>query len=371
MFEELGHEVRPVISGPAESQTSVQAPQNTSSLKQSLKRFIPSIIWHTLKDISLLRFDASLHENLRAQIEDFQPDFVYERVNYLQLSGIRVCKEMGIPHFSETNAPYLQEKIELEGKSLLGKFASNREKQQLEGTDKVFVVSTILKNFFIKKHQVNQGEEHIIVTPNGITVNNFRFDSEKVRKLKEELGLKPENVVVGFVGSIQLWHGVDLLVRDFHKIYQDFPHARLLVVGGGESLEDLKQMAVDLGIADKVFFVGKSPFKDVPIYVELMVITVMAKAYWFGSPLKIFEYAALDKAIIAPDFAPVREVMTPNVDGLIIDGEKETLENALRKLVESPELRIRLAENFHNKVLANYTWEKNAKVVLQEFEKLS
>ena len=47
--------------------------------------------------------------------KDFKPDFVYERINYLQSSGPRVCKEMGICHFAEINSPYVKEKVELEG----------------------------------------------------------------------------------------------------------------------------------------------------------------------------------------------------------------------------------------------------------------
>ena len=141
-------------------------------------------------------------------------------------------------------------------------------------------------------------------------------------------------------------------------------NTRLLIVGSGEALDDLKNLAQKLKIENQVVFAGSVPHHEVFNYIDLMDITVMAKSNWYGSPVKIFEYGAMGKAIIAPDVIPVRDVMIDAIDGILVQPEQVALTNALEKLFIDEKLRKNIADNFKQKVLANHTWEKMAEKLL-------
>ena len=70
-------------------------------------------------------------------------------------------------------------------------------------------------------------------------------------------------------------------------------------MGDGEILSDLKLLCSNLNISDSVIFTGSVAHADVFAYIDLMEIAVMAKSNWYGSPVKIFEYGAMKKAIIS------------------------------------------------------------------------
>jgi glycosyltransferase involved in cell wall biosynthesis len=100
-----------------------------------------------------------------------------------------------------------------------------------------------------------------------------------------------------------------------------------------------------------------------------MDIAVMASSNWYGSPVKVFEYGAMSKAIIAPDNVPMRDVMQHNSEGILVGEGADDVLNALRILVFDPELRKTLAKAFHQKVEENYTWDKISEDILKRAAK--
>ncbi len=358
-FRELGHEVQPLIMGGEELPTTNGETAKKQSLKTRLKPWVPGRIWSSLKDLNLIRFDRFAASELRNQIAQFQPDLIYERAAYLQSSGVRTAKETGVHHILEMNAPYTEEHVAFNGNSFLVGQGEKAEAIQLQLTDRVCVVSSALETYFMKKHDL--GREKFLVTPNAVDPAKLTVDAEEVKKLRDELGLKG-NLVVGFVGSIFPWHGVDLLVAAFQQVGR--PDARLLIVGDGETLPDIRKQVSDAGLGQHVIFTGNIPHKTVFNYLDLMDITVMATSNWYGSPVKIFEYGAMRKAIIAPDNVPVRDVMENRKDGLLVEASVDQLVEAIRTLMNHETLRKKLAENFHQKVLQQYTWKDIARNVL-------
>ena len=370
-FEQLGHEVRPVIAGgvaPAENELPILP---NRSLLSFVKKFIPSIVWQSLKDYRLLRFDQRMERKLEREIEEFKPDFVYERLNYLQLSGVKAAQTKGIPHLFEINSPYVKEKLELEGNTFFRRKAVKHEKLQLTLTHKSFAVTSALAKYLIETHELGDQGLKIDVLPNAINLDKFFSTTEKVSKIKAQIGIQDHEKVIGFVGSILKWHGVDRMLQAFAQLAKSFEEVRLLVVGDGESLPDLKQQAKTLALGNRVIFTGNVAYEEVPNYIGAMDITLLPNTNWYCSPIKIFEYGSLEKAIIAPDYSCIRDVMTPNEDGILIDASPESLELAIKKLLENDELRKSIARSFYDKVIKQYTWKKNAEQVLSRFISLT
>lgn len=363
-FEELGHEVQPLIMGGNDQQFSSGSPVTSSkSVKARVKRFIPNAVWASAKDMNLAKFDQHAKAELLEAIRSFQPDLIYERANYAMVSGVEAAKEMQIPHVLEMNAPYPEEKAEMEGKGLFHRASIRKELRQLSETNLVVVVSSALETYV--KNRVP--EQKVVVTPNAIR-SNFTPPNASA-SLKEQLGIAPSALVFGFVGSIFPYHGVDRLISAFAKLKKD--HTHLLIVGDGYVLEELKLQAKNLGIQSHVSFTGSVPHSRIYDHIAIMDITIMATSNWYGSPVKIFEYGALNKAIIAPNVVPVQDVLTHLEDGLLVEPTVESISEAMSKLARDQELRSKLAASFHQKVLSEYTWERMAKRILDSLNKKS
>jgi glycosyltransferase involved in cell wall biosynthesis len=363
-FRLLGHEVLPVIMGG--DTWNPEANNNSSSvLKPVVKKLTPLIIWQTVKDVNLLRFDNYAKKILEEKVQKFKPDIIYERGFYLMKSGSEIAKKYQIPHYLELNAPYEEEKIQLEGPSLLISKSHKITKHNLENAHKVIVVSSALKNYFSEKYHIDS--KKIIITPNAINPDKIKqLNPDKINSLKEKHNISDKDFIIGFVGSIFPYHGVDILLDAFTNISSVSDNLKLLIVGDGEVLPLLKKKAENLNLTSKVIFTGNVPPEEVYNYIELMDICVMAKSNWYGSPVKIFEYGALGKAVIAPNTIPVKDVLINEINAIIVEPESDKIANALKKFFYDSNFRFQLGFNLKKTVLEKHTWLKMAEKILSE-----
>jgi glycosyltransferase involved in cell wall biosynthesis len=364
-FEHAGHEVLPVIMGGLERNESGQANiQNPSVLKRILKVVVPKYVWRTLKDRRLLQFDIKAESELQKKVESFKPHLIYERAYYLQVSGVNVANRNKITHFLEVNAPYIDETFEFEkSSSYYSKLALKNEELQLSLSDKVFVVSSALKDYFIKKYK-NLPPDKIIITPNCVNLEKVKINRQTKITVSEKYSLQ-NHTVIGFVGSIFPYHGVDVLIEAFNEVYKKNKNVKLMIVGDGLILEELKTLSKNLEASGNIIFTGNVPYSEVFSYIDLMDVTVLATTEWYCSPIKLFEYGALGKAIVAPDTPSVRDVIEDGKDGLLIKNSRGFLVKALTKLIENKEARLEMGSSFKKKIENKYTWIKNAEFVLK------
>ena len=361
----LGHEVFPVIMGGTEEanlNTLASDVYKIPLYKRLIKRIVPRFIWTSLNNYKLIRHDLKAGKILEENILKIQPDLIYERSEYLQDSGAILANKYKIKYFIEVNAPFVEEMNVFEGYSFYHNKAHAIERFKLNSAAKVFTVSSALKDFLVAKY--NCLTEKIIVQPNCINPDKVFYDNQTVESLRVELGLD-SNKVIGFVGSMFPYHGVDVLINAFSKVIAAFPNTKLLIVGDGIVLNDLKKLTQNLSLEQSVIFTGKVPHKLVFNYIQLMDVCVMAKSNWYGSPVKIFEYGLLKKPIIAPNNVPVRDVMVNMHDAILIQENETDLKNALCNLLENETLAESLAINFYNKVMENYKWKNAAEKIIE------
>ncbi|MFZ4784682.1 MAG: glycosyltransferase family 4 protein [Flavobacteriales bacterium] len=343
-------------------QIGTNLPQASNRAKSSLRKWIPRFIWESLKEFQLLRHNRRMIAVLQEVIQREQPDMVYERAYYLQTACSILCHRMGIKHIIEINAPYPEEKKAMQGAGCFHFLSKRSERQQVELSSKVIVVSSALKNYLQKKNQVDATKIEVI--PNAV-----RHDFGKNRNalsVQSKWNIREGDFVIGFVGSIFPYHGVDRLIAAFASLqnHTQWPKLKLLIVGNGEILPQLKNMSDSLGLSDRVVFTDKVPHDEVASYIECMHVAVMPHSNWYGSPVKIFEYAALKKMVIAPNNVPVRDVMVDGEDGLLISDDQEELNQALRKTLDAESAVHTMALNFHTKVMASYTWQRVGQKIL-------
>lgn len=362
----MGHDVLPVIMGGTElSDLNPLASGNyqPSTIKLFIKKLVPSWLWTSFNNYKLRLHDAKAGERLKKAVDQFNPDVIYERSEYLQDSGAKLASSYGIKYFLEVNAPFVEEMNAFEGFSLYHKLAHKIEKYKLEKADKVFAVSTSLADFLIKQYQCDSSK--IFVQPNCINPAKISIHEEAVVKIKSDLSIESKKVI-GFVGSMFPYHGVDLLISAFAEVHKIYPETVLMVVGDGSILDQLKEQAKQLGVQNDIIFTGKIPHKNVFNYISAMDICIMARSNWYGSPVKLFEYGLMKKPIIAPDTMPVRDVMEHGQDALIIKDDVKSLMSALEQLLNDTTLANQLANNFYQKVMAKFQWEHAANNIIKQ-----
>lgn len=226
---------------------------------------------------------------------------------------------------------------------------------------------------FIKKRFVEKGldENNIIVSPSGVNLDNFKMG---INKIKID-GINDNDFVFGYIGTLKTM-GMEKGVHDCLVALSILNNNYKFLVVGGEKIDIdyYKNISNELGVFDRVVFVGKVPYNDVPKYSSLCDILVAPfpknEHYsFFMSPLKIFEYMASKKPIIATNLPSIKEVLTDGVNSVLIEPcNSKALFGAIVKIKENPDFGRKIADEAYNNVI-NYSWSKRS-IKIIDFLKL-
>ncbi len=286
-------------------------------------------------------------------------DMVYERLAQNKSSVSGCARKYGVPLMVESNAP-ADERKQYWG-APLDFITHSLEKKILERADAVLVVSTPLKKHYQK---LGVGPEKIFVLPNG--VNEIRFSPEKVsRNIRSELNLDGK-VVIGFVGNIHKYHGIELLLPLARTFNPSSDNVHFMIVGG-ESVPNLPLFDPKAEGLDGLFtFIGPISNTEVPDYIAAMDICVLPQFMWYGSPMKILEYGAMGKAIVAPDLENIRDILTHGKTALLFDPcNVSALSQAVHDLADDEQLRNCIGTAVRSHILAQHTWARNAERIAE------
>jgi glycosyltransferase involved in cell wall biosynthesis len=190
--------------------------------------------------------------------------------------------------------------------------------------------------------------DRISVVPNSVDPSVFH-KMPRDEALAERLGLPDGVPVIGYVGSIVGYEGLDDLVSAAAMLRDKGKDFRILLVGDGEAQPVVMELVRGLGLAGRVVAPGRVPSKEVTSYYSLIDICPFPRKpiplCEIVSPLKPFEALAMHKAVIASNVAALAEIVDDRHTGLLFaKGDVADLARALEELVDSPELRTRLGD---------------------------
>jgi len=358
-FREQGHTVEILVLGnkPLSRDSSTQ----TNSFKFVLKKVLPKILWRTLKEIQQIQFDKHAAKELQEAIQTFNPDVVYERSAWMSNGSVNVLKPFNIKHVVEINAPFEEEVKEFEkASSFISSIGKKKLKNLLQSATLIAPITTSLEKYIVENYEVNPS--NCLVVPNAIDKQEIQINESRVEAINKQFNLS-EVTVIGFVGSIFPYHGVDRLIKGVSKLkYTDIA---ILIVGDGYLIPELKELASKLGIFSRVHFTGSVPKEDVYNYISAMDILTLPNTEWYCSPVKLFEYGAFGKTILAVNEAGVSDVMSRE-EGVLFENNDSAFQDALIvAITEVDALEIK-AKRFQQKVFATHNWRANARKVLQQ-----
>jgi glycosyltransferase involved in cell wall biosynthesis len=288
-------------------------------------------------------------------------DLVYERNGLYKFGVARACKRLRLPYVLYFEADDILEH-DIMGKPITGLLrwrAREAIRLNLDAADCVIVVSEPLKVHLTTNWSVPP--DKIVVFPNVADVQRFRPDPKIRAEVRASLGLDI-HPLVAFVGNFYEWHDVATLLDAFAQVLEAYPDARLVLVGDGSRRQAMMQRAADLGLGDAARFTGLVAHAEVPRLLAAADIAVvpyppMETDLWL-SPLKLFEYMASGKAVIASAVGQLTDVVHDGRNGLLVPpGDVPAMTAALLRLVGDPALRSQLGQQARQDAVQKHSWE--------------
>ena len=211
--------------------------------------------------------------------------------------------------------------------------------------------------------------ERILVTPNGVDIHVFTpdADGESIRSRYDLDG----RFVVGWIGGFHKFHGLDLAIDMAARLKETIPELTLLLVGDGVERQRLESRVAELGL-DNVMFTGTVGHSEVPAHIAAMDVALVLSpkdGLFHYSPIKLREYMACARPVVASRAGELAEFINEGADGLLVEpGRVDDLAAAVRSLHDSPELRATLGEASRDRMVREGSWERQ---VDRTYEKLT
>jgi glycosyltransferase involved in cell wall biosynthesis len=328
----------------------------SSSVVDRIKQMLPGAVYELLE----VAYNVKAWLRLRAAVKAFKPDIIYERFSLFLFAGLWVRRATGLPLLSEINAPLFEERARNDGLKLhgLGRWA---QRMIWNNVDHCLPVTGVLADM-VAGYGVPR--ERITVIPNGINPERFGAVPD-LKSAKVALGLPPQRLVLGFTGFVRGWNAVHRLI-DFVALHRDRFDLHVLLVGDGPARQSLEDHAAAKGVADRLTISGVVERDDVARYVAAFDVAVLPGVTHYASPLKLFEYLQLGRAIVAPDSANIREILADGKNALLFDPKRDgAMEEALLTLTGDATLRGWLGEAAKKTITEqSLTWGRNAQRVV-------
>lgn len=276
-------------------------------------------------------------------------DLIYERHALWSFGAMELAARAGTPSVLEVNAPLIEEQRQhraLHHEAL----AESAAREAFQQARHIVAVSPAVADY---ARSLAPQHAAIVVEPNGVDVARFQRAAQPRPRTATD-------VTVGFVGTLKPWHGVPLLLEAFARLAGGFPGARLLIVGDGPERTALDEQAAALNIASRTEFTGAVAPEAIPALLAEMDIAVAPYPRlddFYFSPLKVLEYMAAGRAVVASRIGVIPEWIEHAHNGwLVAPGDVGALTEALMLLASDPARRAQLGAAAQASVTDRHDW---------------
>lgn len=204
--------------------------------------------------------------------------------------------------------------------------------------------------------------------PNAVEIADFDIIATK-EEARKKLGIKTQTPTVLYTGHLYSWKGVETLVHAGELVGD---RVSIYVVGGTE--KDVLRFREEFGHIPNLHIIGHRPHNEIPLWQKAADVVVLPNtarediSKYYTSPMKLFEYMASKRPIVATDIPSIREILDDTRAIIITPDDSEAMARGIINALEGHDLTNRITDTAYRFVML-HTWEKRAKRVLEFIEK--
>lgn len=200
----------------------------------------------------------------------------------------------------------------------------------------------------------------IITVLNGVDIQKFNYKIQPNPMISEE-----EGPIIMTTRRLVVKNGVIFLVRSFKKIVEEYPTAKLYIIGDGPERNNIYREVQKLGLEKSVNFVGMVPNDSIPSFLsgaDIIVVPSIVEA----SSISVLEAMAMKKPVVASDIPGIREITKKGANCILVKSKDTSqLANGILSLLKDKEKSEKIAQLGFDEVTANFSWKKKAKEIEQ------
>jgi PEP-CTERM/exosortase A-associated glycosyltransferase len=263
----------------------------------------------------------ALEKRLDEVVTKVQPDILHAHSPVLNaLPTIRVARRHGIPAVYEIRAFWEDAAVDhgtAREDGMRYRLTRGLETRAIHRADHVTTICEGLRSDIVAR---GIPADKVTVIPNAVDIDKFALGGQPDPELKRKHGLDGCRVL-GFIGSFYAYEGLDLLLRALPDIVKRAPDVKVLLIGGGPQDAQLKALAAQLQLTDRVMFTGRVPHADVARYYDLVDVLVYPRHSMrlteLVTPLKPLEAMAQGRLIVASDVGGHKELIRDGETGVL------------------------------------------------------
>lgn len=317
-----------------------------SAYRGGVRRVVPRRLALILRDLGRWLHGHRHGAWLARAAEQAGAELIIETQVAFSPSGAVAARRTGLPLVLDDCTPSVEEATFGVG---LPRLARAVQRHQADAAKIVVAVSSAARDLLVGE---GVPADRIRIIPNGVDCNSWRRASRE--RGRRQLGLNGDRVI-GFVGSFQPWHRAEWLVAGLSELADS--DCRLVLVGDGPGRQEALKLADDLGLSRRVLATGALSAPQIPDVVSAFDVGVMPGTNDYGQPMKLWEYAAAGIPCVAPNRAPIREVVDNGVTGLLFEPEDRAgLFESTNRLLEDTALASRMGKSAREKAFASASW---------------
>jgi len=228
----------------------------------------------------------------------------------------------------------------------------------LKRLKRIIVITQKLKDLLIEQ---GISPDRILVAPDGVDLETFDIRETK-EECRKRLNLPQDRKIVLYTGHLYKWKGAYILAEASQYLPKD---TAVYFVGGTK--KDINKFKAQYS-KFQIHIVGHKPYTEIPYWLKAADVLVLPNSgkkeisqYW-TSPMKMFEYMASKRPIVASDLPSIREILNEENAVLVKSDDPEALVGGIKEILQSPEFSAKLSTKAFSDV-QNYTWRKRAEKI--------
>lgn len=247
----------------------------------------------------------------------------------------------------------------------------------------LFLFNQVLKNstivlaisHYLETEIKNKYHKNVVYVPIFIDTNVFQEDILARKKIRKELGIKDEEILIGYAGSFWYVEGVLILLKAFKNLTKGHKNIKLILIGGGNKpdLDNISLFIDRFALNEKVILIPRQPHEFMPKYLSACDIVCSPKIDCeenrVANPIKTYEYMSMGLITVISAVGEVSNVIENGVNGFLVKPEDiKDLETTLEKIIENINSMEDVGKRARETVLKNFSYsvaEKRIKDIFQ------